>query len=435
MPSKRGSRDGGGAVPLAEALASAMTAAPTAPAPAAVAVDPAFANQPLQRGTEVDRFNDLVSRQESLTREESDELYRFRVRRLLTTGRVLDRAAYLSEQELRETLDRYRRRLDALRALEGLRAQQGLDGEFNVEPSIHERAQSRLLEMAQARPRGLIAGTTEETPATSGTVRVPAVAFAPAASDVPLYILASPSQESEGLSRSVEAVAAEGARVHLVQTPSDIPRDDPMPLVLNWGYAEPLPRDVVSLNRPDAVQIASDQVEALRRLGELAPRTVVNPQDLALLGSDRAVAKRRRGSRGRGKAVIACDRAADNAAGFDLYQEFIPNRREWRVSVLSGRIVSAYLKEPPSGAAADDLHPGWTHRRTDVLPRAVARTAREAANRVGLDYGGIDVVEDLDNGRVLCLEANAAPGMSLDTLRGLYGQIQQTLRGRQRRPS
>src|ERR1700682_2109075 len=181
MPSKRGSRGGGGAVPLAEALASAMTAAPTAPPAAAVAVDPGNANQPLQRGAEVDRFNDLVSRLESLTPEESDELYRFRMRRLLTTGRVLDRAAYLSEQELRETLDRYRRRLDALRALEGLRAEQGLAGEFDVEPSIQERAQSRLLEMAQARPRGLIAGTSEDTPAASGTVRVPGVGFAPAA--------------------------------------------------------------------------------------------------------------------------------------------------------------------------------------------------------------------------------------------------------------
>jgi glutathione synthase/RimK-type ligase-like ATP-grasp enzyme len=39
---------------------------------------------------------------------------------------------------------------------------------------------------------------------------------------------------------------------------------------------------------------------------------------------------------------------------------------------------------------------------------------------VGLDYAGVDVVEDLQTGRVLCLEANAAPGMSAETLRSLY---------------
>jgi len=33
------------------------------------------------------------------------------------------------------------------------------------------------------------------------------------------------------------------------------------------------------------VRIASDQVESVRRLGELAPRTVLRPQDMHLLGS------------------------------------------------------------------------------------------------------------------------------------------------------
>jgi glutathione synthase/RimK-type ligase-like ATP-grasp enzyme len=65
----------------------------------------------------------------------------------------------------------------------------------------------------------------------------------------------------------------------------------------------------------------------------------------------------------------------------------------------------------------------------------VVSTAREAARRIGLDYAGVDVVEDLRSGRVLCLEANAAPGMSAETLRSLYAQIQQTVRGRTARAS
>jgi glutathione synthase/RimK-type ligase-like ATP-grasp enzyme len=58
----------------------------------------------------------------------------------------------------------------------------------------------------------------------------------------------------------------------------------------------------------------------------------------------------------------------------------------------------------------------------------VLETAREGARRIGLDYAGIDVVQDLDSGRVLCLEANAAPGMSPETLRSLYASVQQVLR-------
>ena len=106
-----------------------------------------------------------------------------------------------------------------------------------------------------------------------------------------------------------------------------------------------------------------------------------------------------------------------------------------RVSVLSGRVASAYLKRPSEGASPEDLRPGWSFERAEALPRAVAATAREAARRIGLDYAGVDVIEDLRTGRVYCLEANAAPGMSEDTLRSVYGHIQQTLRGRLARAS
>jgi glutathione synthase/RimK-type ligase-like ATP-grasp enzyme len=69
------------------------------------------------------------------------------------------------------------------------------------------------------------------------------------------------------------------------------------------------------------------------------------------------------------------------------------------------------------------------------MPRGVVAVAREAARRVGLDYAGVDVIEDTRTGRVYCLEANAAPGMSEETLRSLYGHIQNTLRGRLARAS
>jgi glutathione synthase/RimK-type ligase-like ATP-grasp enzyme len=201
-------------------------------------------------------------------------------------------------------------------------------------------------------------------------------------------------------------------------------------LILNWGSVKPLPQEAVALNQPEAVRVASDQVESLGRLRELAPRTVVNPGDLALLGSNQVVGKRRHGSRGSGKALLPADGPQAERAGYDCFQEFIPDRREYRVSVLSGRIVSAYLKRPPEGATPDDLRPAWSFERSQVIPRSVAAVAREGARRVGLDYAGVDVIEDLQTGRVYCLEANAAPGMSAETVKSVYAHIQQTLRGR-----
>ena len=90
MPSKGGSRRGGGAVPLAEALAAAIpepAPVPSAPRSPRSVMEGAGHTGGLQRGPEVDRFNELAARQASLTAEESDELYRFRLRRLQTTGR------------------------------------------------------------------------------------------------------------------------------------------------------------------------------------------------------------------------------------------------------------------------------------------------------------------------------------------------------------
>jgi glutathione synthase/RimK-type ligase-like ATP-grasp enzyme len=222
-----------------------------------------------------------------------------------------------------------------------------------------------------------------------------------------------------------------------VRTASEIPLAEPPPLVLNWGSTQTLPDGVIALNRPEAVRIASDQVESIRRLAELAPRTVANPRDLGLLGSNRAIAKRRHGTRGSGKAVLALDGPVADRAGYDLFQEFIPERREYRISVLSGQIASAHLKRPPDTASAspEDLHPAWTFERLQVVPKAVAVIAKEATRRVGLDYSGIDILEDLRTGRVYCLEANSAPGMSEDTLKRVYARIQQALAGRLARGS
>jgi len=98
-------------------------------------------------------------------------------------------------------------------------------------------------------------------------------------------------------------------------------------------------------------------------------------------------------------------------------------------------VVSAYIKQAPAGGNPEDLRPEWTHEPVATLPAAVVSTAREGVRRIGLDYAGVDVIVDRRTGRALCLEANAAPGMSERTLSSLYTHLQQTLRRRLRRAS
>jgi len=386
---------------------------------------------------ETERFSDLARRQDELNPEELDELYRYRLRRLQARLRRLDRVrASEDEEEIRAALDDLDSRLAELRHLDEIRQAAGQPAGYEVDLSPRTAAVDHLLELSRRRPPGLIAGADTPPDQLSGNERIREGAFRPSAQDVPVYVLVPRSIPSEAVARNVEAVAGQGARLHLVHDAAEVPRDGTVPpLVLNWGSAEPLPADLVALNRPDAVRISSDQVESIRRLGDLAPRTVARPDDIGLLGSERVVAKRRHGARGSGKAVIWSDASWSERVRYDLFQEFIPERREYRVSVLSGRVASAYLKRPPEGASPEDLRPGWSFERAEALPRAVAATAREAARRIGLDYAGVDVIEDLRTGRVYCLEVNAAPGMSEDTLRSVYGHIQQTLRGRLARAS
>ncbi|MCW2989331.1 MAG: hypothetical protein JWM24_2269 [Solirubrobacterales bacterium] len=452
MPSKRGSRasGGGGGGPLSTSLpgldeivrpqvssipadtaGTVSSGTPEAMDLLAPAFDTAELARGLRRGPEVDRFNELSARQESLSSEESDELYRYRLRRLLARLRKLERIAGSGDEEpLRQALDDFRQRLQELRTFEAARREAGLSAGYPVEPFAEEQAMTRLLAIASQRPHGLVAGAEAPPNQPSGSMRIREVAFAPSPDDVPVWVLVPSSIPSEAVVHNIESVASEGARIRVVREASEVPRGDSPALILNWGSVQPLPQEAVALNEPEAVRAASDQVESLGRLRELAPRTVLNPGDLALLGSSQIVGKRRRGSRGSGKAVLQSEGPQAERAGYDCFQEFIPNRREYRVSVLSGRIVTAYLKRPPEGATPDDLRPAWSFERSQVIPRSVAAVAREGARRVGLDYAGVDVIEDLQTGRVYCLEANAAPGMSEETVKSVYAHIQQTLRGR-----
>ena len=392
--------------------------------------------QALRRGVDVERFNELARRQD-LTDEEADELYRLRLRRVQSRLRQLDRArggGY--EEAIRTALDDLDARLDELRATEAARSAAGLATGYELDLSPRQAAIDHLLEQARRRPMGLVAGSDIPPEQPTGTVRLPEIAFQARPDDVPVYIVAPRSLPSQSLTGNVEAVARQGAQLYVVNDASEVPRGgDTPPLVINWGGNESLPAGLVALNQPEAVRIASDQVESVRRLGELAPRTVLRPDDLALLGTDRVVAKQRQGARGTGKTVIPVDAPWGDRARYDLFQELVADRDEYRLSILSGRIVSAYQKRAPEGTSPENLRPEWSHELVHDLPASVAAVAREGARRIGLDYAGVDVVVDRSTGRAYCIEANAAPGMSEQTLRSLYAQIQQTVRQRLARAS
>src|SRR5262249_44362456 len=165
-------------------------------------------------------------------------------------------------------------------------------------------------------------------------------------------------------------------------------RGAPCPPLLGDPRRPPGARPQLGWQRRDAGRPGGAQPsgggQGRRRPGRVAapprrsrPRTVFNPQDVHLLGIERVVGMRRRGTGGMGKRVLFATAPAAEMAEFDLYQEFAANRREFRVSVLSGRVVSAYLRRPPASAGPEDLRrPATARGRRDRPPGRRARRPR-----------------------------------------------------------
>jgi len=91
--------------------------------------------QPLRRGVELQRFNELVAREDDLPPEEAEELYRYRLRRVLSRLRQLSRArTHADEEGIRTALDDLDARLEELRRLEHEREMAGLPIGYELGP-------------------------------------------------------------------------------------------------------------------------------------------------------------------------------------------------------------------------------------------------------------------------------------------------------------
>lgn len=233
-------------------------------------------------------------------------------------------------------------------------------------------------------------------------------------------LLVPPRLASQRLREHAEALG-----IQVVNEPSHLAFLTP-DVVINWGFSEAIiPSGLRVINR-ERITSASDKYECLRRLGDLAPRTTRDWRQAALLG-ERVVGKQSQGgARGTGKEVleIGSEAAARRNYRYDLFQEFFPERDEYRVVLLGDSVLTAHSKNAVPGSLPEDLSPRREYVRLSELPRGVLEMAREARRRVGVDLAGVDIVRDRRTGRWYVLEVNAAPGMSEATLRRLVEEAQ-----------
>jgi tetrahydromethanopterin:alpha-L-glutamate ligase len=85
-------------------------------------------------------------------------------------------------------------------------------------------------------------------------------------------------------------------------------------------------------------------------------------------------------------------------------QEYVPNDRDFRVFVINGKAVGAIMRI--SDSLTHNIHQGGCGRAVDIDPD-MGHIASLAAESVGVDYGGVDLL--IQNGSYSVLEVNGTP--------------------------
>lgn len=179
--------------------------------------------------------------------------------------------------------------------------------------------------------------------------------------------------------------------------------------LFRWGYTGDVPAHATVVNEARAIGLTSDKATFRAKLNEkgLSPKAgeefpcVVRPKYHA-----------------QGEHVHLCKTAnelqiAKARCGAGAYvSAFIDKVAEYRVFVVSGRVAWVARKTPPN---VNPRPVAWNHtfgsvftnERFDSWPLKVCRTAIEAFNLSGLDFGAVDVMVDKD-GKPYVLEINTA---------------------------
>ncbi len=221
--------------------------------------------------------------------------------------------------------------------------------------------------------------------------------------------------------------------------------------IINWGNGK-VPnwisiaqqRGVTMLNKPAAVNIASNKLLALQALkiaGVRTPEFTINSRDAQRwLDAGGVVVERHelRGNSGEGIRIVTYndDEMADHLTAAPLYTKFINKTAEFRVHIFRGEVLD-YIEKKKVLAEnrtenfnkyVSSTTCGWVFSHTNVrdIPE-VRQLAIRAVAALNLDFGAVDIV--YADGIPYVLEVNTAPGLGGTTLvkyanalRGFMGQ-------------
>lgn len=199
-------------------------------------------------------------------------------------------------------------------------------------------------------------------------------------------------------------------------------------VVIRWGnsYRE-APTNAIILNSAASVKNACDKgrmMSMLRSNEDVrhAPLQFISPDNLNrdgvanLLDDDNMLYVRCSDHWTRRKPI-------ERITTDDLYiTKPINKSHEYRVHVFRDRVIGVYEKIPQDRSALIYKDSNCSFRRVDLSDRhqrssiyGVRPNAKAAISALGLDFGGVDVVQD-SNGYSYVLEVNSAPSLNTENI-------------------
>lgn len=194
-------------------------------------------------------------------------------------------------------------------------------------------------------------------------------------------------------------------------------------IILNYGSgylkSKALSRPNV-LNRPAYVRNAIDKTKTFELLNQhevpsLEWTTSVLQAGLWLISGYKVCQRHQsKGYDGHGLELISSP--TQLKTGAKLWTKFQPSCREWRVNVWKDLVLGGQKKVEATGKIILDQNirtgsNGWGFQLTPDVTKSVKLAAVQAVKALGLDFGGVDILED-GNGLVYVLEVNTAPELT-----------------------
>lgn len=183
---------------------------------------------------------------------------------------------------------------------------------------------------------------------------------------------------------------------------------------------------VYTLNESVAITRSRDKLRALQLLARkgigmpvtgFAHSTKMSSELIKLVGGAPLVIKLLEGTQGKGVVLAETQGAAESVIDafrdldeYFLVQEFIKEAQgaDIRCFVVGGKIVASMMRKAKPGEFRSNLHRGATAESIKLTPEE-RKTAQRAADAMGLNVSGVDIIRSKHG--PLVLEVNSSPGL------------------------